>query len=430
MNYHSLPGNEVTALQALMDQRIAANEAQTVAWLNQPDWWVDPILGNDNNDGSAANPLATLNEYTRRIGSGVVPVLQTVNIVGDIDYSAEAVVFRGSYDIAVFIVGERTVERSGTITGVQTWDAATDQDGQITDAGVANWTADENRLIVLTSGPNAGAAGWVASDLGGGDTCRFSAFFEIGAFDTIDPAIAETYDVVTLSTATGIMRLENGGAVVLQDLHLVELGFLGALQVASGSGQIRYAHIEDVFGSVMGAGVPRFWSIVGSLLDASDFEFRAGETFLNAALITKRLLIQQGGRVVLPDDTMAQATASAEVADGGILHVLAAGALAVFDMPGASDNCLNVQCGGEAQVQGRGWGTGNNGATATGLRVDSGAMVYYAGTGADRFGFAGATLDEINLAADDTPTYAGLGAVGTNGVNAVRLAGIVPATFV
>jgi len=341
---------------------------------------------------------------------------------------AGGVNFQGNYRVGLTVIGTRTVVRSGTFTGVQIWDETADQDGQVTDAAVATWAADVGNLLALTSGANTGASGWVASDLGGGDTCRFSPIWNNNTFGVVNPVVAGTYDVVTVTDISGQVICSGEGFIQFQDLKFSGGGGFGAFVVLSGQIFTVFCHVDGAGGEQIN-GSESFCSLLGTQITSTFFRVFSW-CFVHALLVNgDDFQCEAGSRVELNDDSLWQGASGAVVRAGGYFQINGSDSYAVFDAPGASDNCLKVEAGGSAGVSGRGWGSGNNGATATGLRVDSGANVLYSGNATARFGFAGATLTEVNLAGDATVTYAVLGVAGSNGANAVRNSAVAPATF-
>lgn len=441
-SWSQLTEQQLQAYQAqVADTQINEEAAEGTSFLRQPTWFVNPVTGSDQNDGASAEdlgdgrgPLATIEEYTFRIGSGTVLPTQVLNVStggGPTSLGADTQFF-GNYRGGLTIIGERTIIRSGTITAVQVYDDATNTDGRITDSGVASWIPDVNRFIVLTSGANSGAVAAVAVDVaGGGDTCRYSPFWDDDGFTIIDPAVSDDYDIVEMTTISGALVFRNAGFIVLRDLQFDSSNFFGAIRTLSGQQQMIFCRINSVGGDIIGAGEEANFAMRGCIIQAPFMRFQADESFFHACLFTSFVQAVLG-RFIISDDCIWQGTEGLAVVNSGFFECRNNDFYAVFDMPDASDIALNLRVGANGFVTGRAWGTGNDGAGAIGIAVDSGAMLYYSGDAEDRFGFAGSSLVESNIAGTAID-YATLASIGNNGANSVapnsRFAGIVPGTF-
>jgi hypothetical protein len=404
--------------------------ASSSVWLAQPTWYVDEINGNDGNDGATpATALATLYEYVRRIGTGTVSVtISTLNILGDITLNGgEPVVFRGGYD-QLTIQGTRTVVRSGSITALQIWDPALNDDGLITDVGVASWLPDVNRMLVLTSGANIGSVGWVAADpAGGSDTCRYSPMFDAGTFGIVDPAVLDTYDVVTLSSITGTVLFSGAGFFDVRDLHFADPSFNGAVRFTVGQYSVVSCQISGPFGSRIGAGTDSQFSLSACNVQ-TDLNPAYHLTFFGACLLTARQELMAGCNLKI-DASLWQGVRALRVNAGANWFVWGFSYMSVWDVAAAGALLVAMAPGSSGEVAGKAFGEDNDGAAVVALSVDSAANLTYLTDATLRFGFVGATLVEASIAGDATITYAGLGVTGSNGATPERNAAIVPSTF-
>lgn len=181
------------------------------AYLTQPDWYIDPITGNDANSGATALlPLATFAELLSRWGVGNIlnPTggILTINILSDLPVGDP--IYLPSYltaapDILILFQGQRTTLYTGAFTAVTTIDRPNNVPWSATDSALPaanSWTGYLGKRVRVTSGANAGNMAWVAKDLGTKEA-RFSApaSFSIGgshavlgAFAIADPFVVES----------------------------------------------------------------------------------------------------------------------------------------------------------------------------------------------------------------------------------------------
>ncbi len=426
--WHDIPAAQLAAFRAQVAQAvIEQNEAQAEAWRSQATWFVDPAGGNDVNDGlTAATALASLDEYIRRMGEGQVNVLQTLTILNDLTLPQGSVSFRATYPNGLIIQGQRTVVRSSALTAVTAWDGPTFTEGNITDSSLADWTADVGDALVMTAGASAGALAWIASDLGGGDTCRFSPMWDNVGFGNVNPT-TDTYDIVTFTSITGRLSFDQVGFIQCQDLHLINPGFLGALNCNSGETFFVFCKVTSAGGDIIGSGVEKFSSVTGCNFATPFLQVGDSEVFVSGSMFTANTFVTNGGRWIISEDCLCQgATDPITVLAGGAFEVRAADFLGIFDMPNANDKGIDLQTNAAGFVTGEVFGDGNDAAGQIGIRVDSGAVLAFNVDATDRFGLAGAALTEANIAGTATD-YATIGAVGQT--VAARLAGIVVGVF-
>ena len=111
---------EVQDLRKDVDEAFTALESElpVPGATTQLAWYIDPVDGDDANDGSSGAPLKTWAEFRRRIGREIFTDAVTVNIAaGTI---AEDIVIDGgfmSFPKHLIIRGTRTVLYEGSITG-------------------------------------------------------------------------------------------------------------------------------------------------------------------------------------------------------------------------------------------------------------------------------------------------------------------------
>lgn len=178
-------------------------------WAYQTQWYVDPSAGNDENNGATTlTALKTIAELTRRLQVILQGTNYTIDLLGNIpstDRLNWTPIFVGPATGTGFnqrgtinFRGQMTVSRSGTLsTATQT---STSAQASATDPGVADWTADIGRMIVVTSGAQSGESAWVAANLGA-NVARVASWTNVAgtAIGTV-PANNSTYNIVTLTT--------------------------------------------------------------------------------------------------------------------------------------------------------------------------------------------------------------------------------------
>ena len=164
----------------------------TPTWKYQPTWFIDPVAGGDENDGSTpATALETLAELSRRWGIGypklvgelssivgppaIGPHFQVVvNIMNDVP-GTDPLDFRVYLpeNTLLAFVGATTLIRSGVITAVTPLSRSTNQAWEITDPA-APWAAEIGNRVTITSGPNVNRTFWIAREIAPG-VARISA---------------------------------------------------------------------------------------------------------------------------------------------------------------------------------------------------------------------------------------------------------------
>lgn len=352
-------------------------------WRDTATWHINSATGSDENRGdSAGAALATHAELMRRLGR----LIDTIHIVNIDSNLTEDILINHTHDRSgafavggIIYRGSRTTARSGTITAATPYDPSTDQDGQIEDTGIVNWSADVDRMIVLTSGANAGAFAWIASDLtsGGNATARHSPFMT-GAFGSvIDPAVGDDYDIVTLTQITGNVTVGPSPALAqFEDLSLsagknVQVFSLFALFIGC-----------DIDGDDMSFEGGQLHTVALSRVRAAAaLDCIAGARLsLRGALIETTPRARLGGKISVQDPSIGQSPVAdggpdrnvgIVVREGGQLEIQTGADYGVFDMANASFAALRVEPSGFAELAGTLWGTGNS--------IDEGVIIETAG---------------------------------------------------
>lgn len=434
-------GGAEPAVGALMAAAWGLHSGSAMESLAQEQWVVDPLLGDDSNVGDAAAPLKTLQEWARRIGSGVATVAMTVQILAaEIDEPGGWQV-RGSFPFGLTIQGQRNVIQSGTVTAVQGWanpvGAIPGVDGQITDSALSGTSWSDSgpggaslvgKWLALTSGPSAGAAGPILLDLGA-KVARHGPLYDALAFALATPAVGTTYDVyeptvlrggvfeqVAISTGADLVTIQDvkfvagggsfrsiaiyGTSLLLHcEVAGIQAAFLGNVASAhSMFGCLNATVPSGSFGGLVQNGQLGFWSNTSHLGPATAFA-KGGGVDMNG------LNVRQGGVGVT----------DLQVQSGSNVRVLSGAAWAAFDDASASAGAMVVEHGGQLQVEGQVWGLDlDNG---HGIWVDSGGTVVWPrpGSAVAHFNFdAGGTstgIDDFEIG-DVAKTVAVLGTAG------------------
>jgi len=374
-------------------------------WRAQPTWHINQAVGSDENSGlTAGMPLASHEEFQRRVADADQPieiamvVTFAANYVGDIEnripVSQLAPYGSISYE------GTRTVLFSGSFTAVTAW-AAPGTVGTMTDAALpASWAASGGleRLCVLTSGPNAGAASWVMVEPVA-KTARYNGFFDETTFATHDPAPAETYDAVQLTQLTGKISQDAPGWIQFKNLHInPPLGFDRGIQITSGFASFTFCHLE--MNSPYFAGPSLFGaSVNGCNVECLSTSLRAfnAQLFLWSNWIRGSVVAGNGSYIDMLSRNVAQFTGPATSEIGaeadGTFRVGPSGEWVVVDQVSAASRPVRCETHGNVIIRGIVWGIGN--VVDYVVEVDSGGMLIYAIPAASRFALAAPTVADV-----------------------------------
>ena len=186
------------------------NEADPY-WAYTTTWYVDPVAGNDENTGAAANAaLKTIAEQCRRLRWALPGTAYVVNVLANVPATdlcnPQIRIIKGAsaalVGATVQYVGQRTISRSGTTAAGTTQTdpsgAAATAQAEITDATVG-WAADRGELVVAANGNTA----WVLTGKTNvvGSAGRVSDWrTSANSFSAAGPGANSAYSVVTLTT--------------------------------------------------------------------------------------------------------------------------------------------------------------------------------------------------------------------------------------
>ncbi|HUU98235.1 MAG TPA: hypothetical protein VM487_21085 [Phycisphaerae bacterium] len=206
-------------------------------WLNQVAWEIDPVGGNDENDGSPGNGLLTLDELERRWGDGTVAVSANVQVLaGTVTTTTNTLRWR--FGIAnnnnVGFGGQRTLLYQGTITGYAPKTGTLP--GTITDAGVGDFAPYVGvTILVGTSGIIAGRTAVIVNSAAP-TTAQITEWSNaIGA--VVEAVGGETFDVFALPQINADMIFEAPSSNLAgTGLIVANLLFAGNVYLANPAG--------------------------------------------------------------------------------------------------------------------------------------------------------------------------------------------------
>ena len=175
--------------------------------LAQTSWTVDPIAGDDGNDGSVSHPVQRYSQIISRYQGGKVKVVGgviNITILSSLraDDNFDHTGFTVDSGTQIRVAGTPTIVRSGTFTAVTVENATTPAGGTawtVTDTGVGSWAPDANRHLQVTSGVNSGAIAAIDDDIGG-NTARIGkpgTTSASGTWIANAVAVGEAYNILT-----------------------------------------------------------------------------------------------------------------------------------------------------------------------------------------------------------------------------------------
>ncbi len=178
-------------------------------WLSQAAWAIDPVGGDDENNGGPGAPLATTAELDRRLSVGPIAQHTLVLIAPTgplpvIDFTIDTAEFTFS------IVGVPTVVHTGVVTTYTDRVHATPISARLTEAAF-DFTPFEGYRLRITNGAAVGAFSWIDKANPGGagvnvaSVSRFSTLALPTSVPTgVVPAGGVGYVIESLPRAAGI----------------------------------------------------------------------------------------------------------------------------------------------------------------------------------------------------------------------------------
>ena len=394
-----------------------------LSWRKQTTWHINQATGNDEADGSTVGTaIASHDEFQRRVADQDQPIAVDMLVTFEANYTGDiknaVSVSQVSPYGSITYQGSRSVIFSGSVTAATAWATGTTV-GTFDDAALpASWTASGglNQLCVLTSGVNAGAASWIIKEPVA-KTARYSGFWNELTFGVADPAITDTYQVVSLTQIVGKITQIGAGYTIFRNLDIQPAGgFDTQIQIYGGYVGFSYCSLEVNSMAYSGGGTfghgffgckvnattsrPRFFNCEANLYGnwfLGNVPFAASGARLN---VPARNVAQQatGGPTI--DKALAATKA-------GFVEVVLGGEWVVLDLVSAASRALRCENFGRIKVDGTSsvWGQGNT--YDHGLEVNTGGVVGFATPAASRFVFPGATVSGA-LVGSVTSPVAGL----------------------
>ncbi|MES2395037.1 MAG: hypothetical protein V4549_03500 [Bacteroidota bacterium] len=195
-------------------------------WASQATWYIDPIIGNDENTGiDLPHAIKTWGELRRRMKAVGGHSTAGTYIYVLSDPSDAMVLDWGCHsNIDVHILGSTTVARTGQMTsGLITRDAATNQANELTDLGVSSWTSEicfnSGKILRMSSGDALGQHAWVLKDLGS-HKARLSAFWDISNGEEIFSDDGENYEMLSMPFVQNYYLVPTSGFFFLKYFNL------------------------------------------------------------------------------------------------------------------------------------------------------------------------------------------------------------------
>jgi hypothetical protein len=264
-----------------------------------------------------------------------------------------------------------------------------------------------HKLLVLTSGPNAGAAGYVAADVGA-KTAIIPKLLEFVGFTAVEPTPGDTFSVYQQTVMSGGVRFTSPGGVFMQDIEMTNVaGF--DLYVYGGQSMCLWCAMSGILAAISD------WGDFYSCLLASDSMLVNGGGLVGSILCvlatTSGTSVERGARLEVGWESIVDG------GGGGGVIVKAGGRCDIQEPTaflnfGPAGKPLVVGPGGVATITDTCWGeTGNS--PAHWLWVDCAGNVVF--SAAAYLAVEGSPVTDV--------------AVGTRMVtNAVAGAGVVDAT--
>jgi hypothetical protein len=271
------------------------------------------------------------------------------------------------------------------VTAKQAENPAANVDLQITDGALpVGWTASGlvDKMYVLTSGPNAGACGWVVKDVGA-KAARVTAAYNEGAGTYVEPAVGETFDVVDLGLVEGKLNGVEGGnvRVVVRDLRFISSG--SVVKTEGGNWQFFYCDVDgqdiNLSGSSQQSSSTSATAVYASRMLASQgMQIERATVTLYATMLASGLVMRSHGTLVLMGASTVfqyKGVGLGSIQANGGSRITVDVPLAVFDLVNASDRALLVTLNGIAALRDFVYGYGNTFNYA--FEVGSGSSIIY-----------------------------------------------------
>ena len=379
-------------------------------WQHQVQWYLDEGAGNDENDGlTLLTPIKTFDEYRRRVGTMIAPGLTVyMDLLSNV--TLPIVVDMEMTQSSLWIRGKRTLLYSGSVTAYQAFNYATNTEAQITDAALpVSWTASGlvNKLIEVTSGPNAGSAGYLGSDLSA-KTSLIQKLLDFNLFTLIEPSVGDTFDVWDQTQVSGFVMVNCTGTVFFQDVHLNSVNW----DLYTEGGQIVLLWCSST-GTVAGIRAKSWTDFYASYIGPVSVDVVDGgwaTAIFGTLLSAGRIRIRNGARFDIDDETLVDGKG---VGGGFIVdqsgYLLVTYPLGFVRFP-AGSKPITIKASGAVAVNNQCWGSLNN-APIHWLWIDSCGMLTCKVSSPAYLHVQGATVSDVvvgSFAVSNATAYAGV----------------------
>lgn len=237
--------------------------SQGTDYTTQAVWYIDPLNGNDINDGLlSSTAVKTFYEFRRRVGNfAIISRVVDITLLNDLPFTdpliwSPIITTTGQINFR----GTRTQVSTGTFSTVRARAGATNIPLGVTDVS-QNWTTQLTRLVVMTSGTNIGAAAWVAKDEGSniGRLSTLTVYSTTQQFITgteATPLVTEQYAVYTLTKILSDVGISSANGSNVSEvnqgkIHFIDLDIIpnttGRSATSNVNGPLRFAWINCIF---------------------------------------------------------------------------------------------------------------------------------------------------------------------------------------
>lgn len=217
--------DQKTVIAAVGGGNWLRQELRDPTWSSQAAWEIDPASGDDENTGEPGAPLQTWAEFVRRVTT--LGVSMTVTILDNIAENLVGEFGAVTNGLTLTVQGNPTVLATGTIAVVANPNPATNAEGTLTSASVADWTPYVGRIVECTSGAAATCQTVVMANVAGVAQIPFWA--RRTTFSNPLPVAGDTIRVLQLTTAPSAQFVTDNLALIVRYLDLTGTSWLNAI---------------------------------------------------------------------------------------------------------------------------------------------------------------------------------------------------------
>lgn len=179
------------------------------ALITQSAWYVDSVLGDDNNPGTSTAPLKTLQEFWFRTAGGLFVNDTSISLTGDFSTQDLILDFYLASGKVLTVTGlsRTTIYGPVALTAVVAQNPAGQQRQQIQDGAALGAADNVGKMLRLTSGANAGAVAGALKTTAADTllTTQFVTFSATGSFTGVFPAPGDLVVVETLTPVRNVL---------------------------------------------------------------------------------------------------------------------------------------------------------------------------------------------------------------------------------